>query len=251
MNSTRNVLLILLRVPPQIMIVTVLGLGLGTTFLVTAEMDKHQRNMQGKLADLEKQANKPAKVVYVEKSSSPTNQHQPDFQTRLRAGYRAVTIPVDTANGSTLFMTPGSHVDIMSIRGSGDRIEAAPILSDVEVVAVGGSFEKGSAARAAVASNSVTVSVTPNDATKLLKGQVLGKLFLTLRSASDRTPLAVSDLNKPEPKPTQIRLPLPPQLSAVAQPTRNMQPALPPALRQVEQWEGARKDIVSFQRETD
>jgi Flp pilus assembly protein CpaB len=230
------------------MIASVVGLGLVTTFLVTAEMDKHQRNMQGKIADLERQTNQPAKVVYVEKKESPDDHAQPDFQSQLRAGYRAVTIPVDTANGSTLFMTPGSHVDIMSIRGSGDRIEAAPILSDVEVVAVGSSFEKSAARTATSASSSVTVSVTPKDATKLLKGQVIGKLFLTLRSTSDRTPLAVSDFNKPEPKPTQIKLPLPPQMSAAAQPIKNIEPAVPTSVaRQVELWEGNRKDIVSFQ----
>ena len=55
---------------------------------------------------------------------------------------RAITFGIDNNTGVAGFVNPESHVDIMSIVGAGADIKAQPILSDVEVIAVGQSFRK-------------------------------------------------------------------------------------------------------------
>lgn len=241
--------MILVRIPPRLMLLSVLGLALMTTWLVTREMDKHQQEMRQRIAELQRQSQQPPKVVYVDKPEKPV-ESSPEFQAVLKPGYRAVSVPVDISNGSTRFMTPGSHVDIMAITGSGTDIDATAILSDVEVVAVGNAFQKSSAHGTSEPANSVTVSLMPKDAAKLLKAQVAGKLCLTLRSDRDHTPLAVSDLVKTEPPPARVKIPAPPPV-AIAPQIRQIEPVkAQPAGPQVELWAGSRKDVVSFKKES-
>src|ERR1700722_10639797 len=116
------------------------------------------------------------------------------FESRLKEGFRAVTFAVDNNSGVAGFVTPESHVDIIAMVGSGAETKASPILSDVEVIAVGTTYQKAPGQSAAMPSSSVTVCISPEDATKLIKAISASKLYLTLRNDKDHTPVATVDV---------------------------------------------------------
>jgi pilus assembly protein CpaB len=184
------------------------------------------------------------------------------FEAKLKEGMRAVTFAVDNNTGVAGFIQPESHVDIVAMVGAGADTKAQPILSDVEVIAVGQMFQK-TPGQAAVPASSVTVAVTPEDAQKLIKGIVAGKLYLTLRNEKDHTPVATVDITSlfgksSAPKNDLAALPPP---SALPPPPLPGAPdggmggpggaALPPAppppppLHEIEIWSGSKKDVLS------
>src|SRR5271156_1505554 len=64
------------------------------------------------------------------------------FVSRLKEGMRALTFGVDNNSGVAGFVTPESHVDIIGMVGSGADVKARPVLSDVEVIAIGTTYQK-------------------------------------------------------------------------------------------------------------
>lgn len=178
------------------------------------------------------------------------------FESKIKDGCRAVTFAVDNQSGVAGFVAPGSHVDIVGIVGSGSQTKCAPILSDVEVVAVGGNFQKSTGgASAAVPASSVTVSLNPEDSNKLIKGVTAGKLYLTLRSEKDHTPVAVMDVTNmfekpPVPRSEVAALPPPsalppPPLPGVPAKSTEPTPPPPPPLHEIELWSGSKKEVLS------
>jgi len=180
------------------------------------------------------------------------------FESRVKDGMRAVTFAVDTNSGVAGFVAPGSHVDIIATAGSGYQTKAQPILSDVEVVAVGSQYQKSSGASSAIPATSVTVSVTPDDAEKLIRGIMAGKLYLTLRNDKDNTPVAVVDVTslfeKPSmPKSEMASLPPPsslppPPLPGAPGASASPAPPPPPPLHEIELWSGSKKEVLSVPR---
>jgi pilus assembly protein CpaB len=183
------------------------------------------------------------------------------FEARLKEGMRAVTFGIDNNTGVAGFVQPESHVDIMAIVGSGPDTKAQPILSDVEIIAVGQIFQKAPTGQAQPAS-SVTVAVNPEDAQKLIKSINSGKLYLTLRNEKDHTPVATVDITslygKPNaPKnelaalPPPSALPPPPLPGVGGDPGMGGPGALPaappppPPLHEIEIWSGSKKDVLS------
>jgi len=177
------------------------------------------------------------------------------FESKIHEGQRAVTFAVDNQSGVAGFVAPGSHVDIIGIVGNGSTTKALPILSDVEVVAVGGNFQKSSGASAAVPASSVTVALSPEDSNKLIKGVTAGKLYLTLRSEKDHTPVAVMDVTNmfekpPVPRSEVAALPPPsalppPPLPGVPAKGIEPTPPPPPPLHEIELWSGSKKEVLS------
>ncbi len=104
------------------------------------------------------------------------------FESRLKQGMRAVTFGVDNNSGVAGFLNPESHVDVLAMVGAGAETKASPILSDIEVIAVGQSYQRQAGATAATPASSVTVAVTPEDAQKLVKAVAASKLYLALRN---------------------------------------------------------------------
>jgi pilus assembly protein CpaB len=182
------------------------------------------------------------------------------FESRLKEGMRAVTFGVDNNSGVAGFVTPESHVDIIGMVGTGADTKASPILSDVEVIAVGQIYQKSPGQATSVPASSVTVAVSPEDANKLIKGILAGKLYLTLRNEKDHTPVATVDITSLFPKsqmakselaalPPPSGLPPPPLPGAPdvgggmgAMPAA---PPPPPPLHEIEVWSGSKKDVLS------
>jgi len=184
------------------------------------------------------------------------------FESRLKEGMRAITFAVDNNSGVAGFVTPESHVDIIAMVGSGAETKAQPILSDVEVIAVGQMYQKAPGQTTAVPASSVTVAVTPEDGQKLIRAVVAGKLYLTLRNDKDHTPVATVDVTSLFAKPSAPKSELaalpppsalpPPPLPGVPDAGPGGAPgALPPAppppppLHEIEIWSGSKKDVLS------
>ncbi|CAN5500825.1 hypothetical protein BH11CYA1_BH11CYA1_33360 [soil metagenome] len=185
------------------------------------------------------------------------------FESHVKQGMRAVTFAVDANSGVAGFIAPDSHVDILGMAGSGAETKVAPILSDVQVVAVGQMFER-QAKNQANPAGSVTVAVSPEDTQKLIKALSASKLYLSLRNGSDHTPVATVDVTALYPRPvksigatnsgeqaisTLAPPPLPdfnggPIASATFNSNNTMAPT-PPPLHEIEMWTGSKKDVIS------
>jgi pilus assembly protein CpaB len=183
------------------------------------------------------------------------------FDAKLKPGFRAVTFAVDNNSGVAGFIEPQSHIDIVGMVGSGADTKAKPILSDVEVIAVGQTFQRKPGASYSVPASSVTVAVTAEDSTKLIKAVLASKLYLSLRNSTDHDPVATVDVTSlfaahsidtgignysPRPRLSMIPppppsagvedLPLPQEMSSAAAPTR--------LDHQIEAWSGSKKNIL-------
>lgn len=182
------------------------------------------------------------------------------FEARLKPGMRAVTFAVDNNSGVAGFVAPESHVDIISMVGSGAETKARPILSDVEVIAVGQTYQKNPGAQQAAPASSVTVAIAPDDAQKLIKAVLASKIYLSLRNNTDHTPVATVDVTSMFAKaPTTSTgsmtalVPMPPMpapgissdasLPSVDPLQSAVAPVKPPY--EVEAWSGSKKDVIT------
>jgi pilus assembly protein CpaB len=184
------------------------------------------------------------------------------FEAKLKEGMRAVTFGVDNNSGVAGFVNPDSRVDIIAMVGTGAETKAAPILSDVEVIAVGQLYQKNPGQSTAIPSSSVTVCVNPEDANKLIKAISASKLYLTLRNDKDRKPVATVDVTSmftggggkedlaAMPPPSALPpppLPGGPDMGGPPGMPGAMAPAAPPPppMHEIEVWKGSAKDVVS------
>ena len=186
---------------------------------------------------------------------------QTGFEGKIKEGMRAVTFGVDTNSGVAGFIAPGSHVDVVAITGAADTTKAAPVMSDVEVIAVGTTYQKAPGSTTANPAGSVTVAVTPEDSIKLIKAVSAAKLYLTLRNDKDHTPVAVVDVKDLFPKhaiatgdavaalpaPSLPPPPMPnaPGGDAGAGAPAGAAPPPPPPMHEIEMWSGSKKEVLS------
>ncbi|MBX9720822.1 MAG: Flp pilus assembly protein CpaB [Candidatus Obscuribacterales bacterium] len=186
---------------------------------------------------------------------------QAGFEGKIREGMRAVTFGIDPNAGVAGFVSPGSHVDILCITGGGADTKAAPVLSDVEVIAVGTTYRKAPGETTATQASSVTALVNPEDAEKLVKAVNAGKPYLTLRNEKDHQPLATVDITALFPKPAKAEdaggevasslpppsLPPPPLPGAPGPGDAGAAnaPPPPPPMHEIELWSGSKKEVLS------
>jgi len=178
-----------------------------------------------------------------------------NFEGKIREGMRALTFAVDNNSGVAGFIAPGSHVDVLGITGSGAETKAEAVMSDVEVIAVGTTYTKAPGQSSANPAGSVTVTLAPDDAKKLVKAIVASKLYLTLRNDRDHTPVAVVDVNALFPKQKTVIANLdtgmvpPPDFRniKVDEPSMTVAPTapIPAPMHEIESWSGSKKDVLS------
>jgi len=115
------------------------------------------------------------------------------FATKIQAGMRAVTIPVDGATAVAYFVEPGSMVDVLGtfVRqgGAQEEVLTRTILQNIRVLAVAQATTRGSYLGAAESGfSTVTLEVTSHDAEKLVFAmrQAEGGLTLALRNPGDQ-----------------------------------------------------------------
>jgi len=177
---------------------------------------------------------------------APLTMHR-GFQSKLRAGERAVTFAVDNSTGVAGFVAPDSYVDVMIQVGSGGNSTTRAILSDVRVVASGTAYQKVPGQSEAQPASTVTVAVQPVNAAKLINAMAAGRIYLTLRSDVDHTPIAVSDINSLFRQPGETTVATVPMLLPPQPPIIQVsQPAdLPPnRIHEIEQFAGANRNLI-------
>jgi pilus assembly protein CpaB len=108
----------------------------------------------------------------------------------LEPGMRAVTVAVDNVTGANGLIWPGDNVDVLltqTIPGAPDdkSIAAEVVLNNVRVIATGAELIKSASAGTdgGPPAQTVTLEVTPNQASRCLVATNLGKLSLIVHSA--------------------------------------------------------------------
>jgi len=140
------------------------------------------------------------------------------LQDKLDPEQRALTLRVDAVTGVAGNIVPGSHVDILGTfgikkagkAGSGRALSASPetetvmVLNDVRILAVDTrtrevDYVTQAGTRRRSSYSTVTVAVTPEEASVLVFAQDYGTLTLLLRSPADTDvgppPADVNDVN--------------------------------------------------------
>lgn len=112
----------------------------------------------------------------------------PGIQTRIKPGYRAVSVGIDEVTGVAYQLKPGDHIDVISLvqrMGQDGRPESISriILHNVEIAAVGRTLHRGKPGNAPKAvARSVTLLLRPQEVTKLHLAQSnRGRISLALR----------------------------------------------------------------------
>ena len=113
-----------------------------------------------------------------------------DLQTpsdRIKPGHRVMSIRVSMDTAVSHLLQPGDYVDILAfIRGSrGKGPKASTILSGIEVFALNDQTEMQDDGGSSIQAKTVSVQVTPRDASTLMFYAEQGRLRLTLRSRDD------------------------------------------------------------------
>ena len=107
----------------------------------------------------------------------------------LPPGMRAVTIAVDDLTGANGLIWPGDNVDVLmtqNLAGAPDEksMTAVVVLSDIRVIATGAMLVKDPSTGAGGGSvGTVTLQVTPDQASRCIIATNLGKLSLIVHSA--------------------------------------------------------------------
>jgi pilus assembly protein CpaB len=108
--------------------------------------------------------------------------------SRLEAGKRAITIPVDQINSLSGLLSPSDVIDLyVSFEHLGKRV-TSPLLTGVEVIATGrdlSASEEGVGARPGPYAT-VTLVTTPEEAVKLVAARQTGSLTAVLSQVSER-----------------------------------------------------------------
>jgi pilus assembly protein CpaB len=164
----------------------------------------------------------------------------------IKPGMRAFTITTPSLSGSLAgFLLPGNRVDVLltiaTQGGTEDELggaATATLLQNIEILAVHTTTDTPRSSRIDPnEARSVTLQVTPEQATVLDLGQNKGTLHLSLRSMKDESEfksklMGMSDLkifrDKPKPPPVVVVAPPAPPPPAPLPPVVATPPPLPP-----------------------
>lgn len=136
----------------------------------------------------------------------------------LKTGMRAVTIPTPTvASNVAGFLEAGSRVDILWTPPENAQGGDAPLLENVEVLAVDDKTDASLTGKPEAAPiKSVTVQVKPEDAARLAPALTRGTIHLSLRNPADEGRAPVRPvLPGPPPRRTVVAAPVPASLLTI------------------------------------
>lgn len=107
------------------------------------------------------------------------------FSSRLDAGRRAVTIPVDDMNSLAGMLQPDDRIDLfVSFVHQGERV-TAPLLQNLRVLATGRQHDAEAEWDAAGRFATVTLDASPDEAVKLIAARQQGTISAMLRHGRD------------------------------------------------------------------
>lgn len=102
----------------------------------------------------------------------------------LKVGERAITIPVDTLDTLSGFLSPGDWVDLYITLKDGERDRTVPLVERVRVLATGKDIDDGIPGKQKNF-NEITIGVRPVDATRVIHAQTVGDIAVLLRKSED------------------------------------------------------------------
>lgn len=120
------------------------------------------------------------------------------FSSTLEKGNRALTTEVDEVNSISGMLRPSDHIDLMvTAHGSGSKTKELtfPLLSNVEVLATGQVTRKSEGSNQPRTYTTITLSVSPVDAERIVVAKDSGKLTAVLRNPDDARPNPISAMN--------------------------------------------------------
>jgi pilus assembly protein CpaB len=121
------------------------------------------------------------------------------FSSTLTKGNRALTTEVDEVNSISGMLRPLDHIDLMvTARPSGGVTTAEttfPLMSNVEVLATGQITRKRDANSQPHTYTTITLSVSPFDAERIVVAKNSGKLTAVLRNPDDARPNTTAALS--------------------------------------------------------
>lgn len=129
------------------------------------------------------------------------------FSSTLESGNRALTTEVDEVNSISGLLRPSDHIDLMvTAHGSGANTTEVtfPLLSNVEVLATGQVTRKSEGTNQPRTYTTITLSVSPEDAQRIVVAKNSGKLTAVLRNPDDAraSPSAAMNIDDVLPKKT-------------------------------------------------
>jgi pilus assembly protein CpaB len=120
------------------------------------------------------------------------------FSSTLQNGNRALTTEVDEVNSISGLLRPNDHIDLMATAHGtkGNSAETTfPLLSNVEVLATGQLTRKAEGTNQARMYTTITLSVSPEDAERIVIAKSSGRLTAVLRNPDDANPNPTRAMN--------------------------------------------------------
>src|SRR5581483_7612747 len=120
------------------------------------------------------------------------------FSSTLENGNRALTTEVDEVNSISGMLRPADHIDLMvTAHGSGANATDVtfPLLSNVEVLATGQVTRKSEGTNQPRTYTTITLSVSPEDAQRIVVAKNSGKLTAVLRNPDDARAAPTAEMN--------------------------------------------------------
>ena len=113
-------------------------------------------------------------------------QRAPTFSSRLAAGRRAITVPVDEVNSISGMVEPGDRIDLMVSVRKDTKAYMFPLLQNVAILATGSRAVVDADAKEGRRSfTTITLEASPEDAQRVLAAREVGKLAAVLRAPGD------------------------------------------------------------------
>ena len=120
------------------------------------------------------------------------------FSATLENGNRALTTEVDEINSISGMLRPSDRIDLMATaHGTGAKATDVtfPLLSNVEVLATGQVTRRSDGTNQPHTYTTITLSVSPEDAQRIVVAKNSGRLTAVLRNPDDARPSKMSAMN--------------------------------------------------------
>ena len=119
--------------------------------------------------------------------SHVSQQRGSGFSNLLEQGKRALTVPVDSVSSMAGLLRPGDRVDLLATVRDNERSITVPLLTDVPLLATGAAVDEFGLENTTARYQTITVSVTGEEAAKITHAQEVGRLSVVLRPAGDNS----------------------------------------------------------------
>jgi pilus assembly protein CpaB len=109
----------------------------------------------------------------------------PTFSARVKAGRRAITVPVDEINSISGLLEPGDLIDLLASTDHDGHRKVRPLLQQVRVLATGQRSADDPKTGERRSYSTVTLDTTPEQAQDIIVAREDGKLTALLRNPQD------------------------------------------------------------------